>query len=99
MSTIEVKQNHSLTQEEAKSRLAGFEEQLAKYGAKLEWSGSTAELKGMGVSGDAAVTDEVVTVRVKLGILAKAAGVDPERLKGSLEKRLASALSEDQVAT
>jgi len=91
MSTIKVNQSHSLSQEEAKERLGVFESQLSKYGAKLDWKGYSAKIKGMGVSGGAEVTGDNVEVTVKLGMMAKAAGVDAERLKGSIAKRLEEA--------
>ena len=91
MSTVEVVQPHKVSLEDAKVRLASFEQQLGKVGAKLEWSGPKAEIKGMGVSGDVTYTPADVKVRVELGWMAKAAGVDPERLKGAIQRRLAEA--------
>lgn len=93
MSNITVKQTHSLGVEEAKKALAAFEGDIAKFGMKLVWSGSRAELKGTGASGDVLVTAEQVTVNVKLGMVAKMAGVDAKRVEGSLTKRLAAALN------
>ena len=76
----------------AKSALESFAQDIAKFGMKLNWSGNKATLKGTGASGDVTVTDSKVVVTVKLGMLAKAAGVDPKRLEGSIARRLASAL-------
>jgi len=92
MSTIKVKKSHSFSKDEAKTRLASFEEMIGKYGVKLVWSGHRADLKGTGVSGGAVVSDDSVEITVKLGLLAKAAGVDPKRLQGSIEKRLNEAM-------
>ncbi|MCO4772406.1 MAG: polyhydroxyalkanoic acid system family protein [Deltaproteobacteria bacterium] len=94
MSTIKVNQPHALPKDEAKSRLAVFEESLGKYGVKLDWSGHKAKLKGTGVSGGAEVADDNVNITVKLGFLAKAAGVDAGKLEASIKKRLAAAFEE-----
>ncbi len=93
MSTIKVTQAHQLSIDDAKSALSGFEQDLKKYMVKLAWSGPNAELKGTGVSGDVKVTTADVTVTVKLGMLAKAAGVKADLLEKSIAKRLKSALA------
>jgi putative polyhydroxyalkanoate system protein len=92
VSTLTVIQAHALGIEAAKKALAQFEADISKYGMKLIWSGASGELKGTGASGDVKVTETSVTVNVKLGMMAKIAGVDPDKLKGSIEKRLKSAL-------
>lgn len=92
MSTIQVRHPHAHPPAEAKSRLGSFEEDLAKRGAKLVWSGERAEVKGPGVSGHVRVTADAVEVEVKLGMLAKAAGVKADKLQASIEKRLRAAL-------
>lgn len=93
MSTLTVTQAHTLGVEAAKKALSTFEQDISKYGMKLEWKGSNAELKGTGASGDVKVTDKSVTVVVKLGLLAKAAGVKADLLEKSIAKRLAGALT------
>ena len=93
MSDVVVKQAHNLPIDEAKEKMGGFEEMMKKYGVKANWSGSKAVLKGTGVKGGIEVTDTHVTVTLKLGMMAKAVGVDPVRLKASIEKRLGPALS------
>ena len=95
MSTIKVTQGHSLPIDEAKKALGGFEEDLKKYMVKLVWSGANAEIKGTGVSGDVKVTTSDVTVTVKLGMLAKAAGVKADLLEKSIAKRLKAAFPSD----
>lgn len=77
----------------AMGKLASFEELLNKYRVKLEWSGTKAKIKGVGVGGHVAVGDTAVDVEVELGFLAKAAGVDADRLKGSIARRLAEAFA------
>ncbi len=91
MSTIDVRQAHSLGRDEARERLGSLEQMMSKYGVKLEWSGDSAAIKGMAVSGDIHVHDDDVQVMLKLGMMAKAAGVDADRLKGSIERRLKEA--------
>ncbi len=91
MSTITVIQVHNVSTAEARERLAPFREMLAKYSVSLVWQGDNAAIKGTGVSGDVAVTRQDVTVNVKLGFLARAAGVNPEKLKNTITKRLAEA--------
>lgn len=93
MSTIRVQQPHALDPETARARLADFEADLAKRGAKLVWSGDRAEVKGTGVSGHVDVTATSVDVEVKLGMIAKAAGVKADKLEASIAKRLAAALT------
>lgn len=95
MSKIVVQQSHSLSPEEAISKISGFQEMMAKYGVKANWKGHQANLKGLGVSGTIEVTNAAVVVTLKLGMLAKAAGIDSDRLKKSIEKRLGPALTSD----
>lgn len=92
MSTILVRQAHKLSVEDAKKALGGFESDLAQKGVKLVWSGANAEIKGTGVSGGVKVSTSEVSVEVKLGMLAKAAGVKADLLQKSIEKRLSQAL-------
>ena len=94
MSKVVVQQNHSLSPDEAISKISGFQEMMAKYGVKAKWKGHHADLKGLGVSGSIDVSDSEVVVTIKLGMMAKAAGVDANRLKNSIEKRLGPALTE-----
>ena len=61
---------------------------MGKYGVRAIWSGDKATLKGIGVSGGIEVSSSNVKVIVKLGMMAKAAGVDPARLEKSITKRL-----------
>jgi len=91
MAKLEVTQSHSLSPSDAKAKLQGFTEMMGKYGASLAWSGNRAKIKGMGVSGTVDVTGSSVVMNLKLGMLAKAAGVDPVRLEASIAKRLKAA--------
>ena len=93
MATVKVEQAHSLSVDEAKDALKSFASEIAKFGMRLEWSGNSAALKGTGASGDVQVAADRVVVTVKLGMLAKAAGVKADRLEGSIGRRLADALA------
>ena len=93
MSSVHVEQSHSLSVEDAKTALEAFAAEIAKYGMKLDWSGNHAKLKGTGASGEVAVHSDKVTVDVKLGMIARAAGVKADKLEASIAKRLARALA------
>lgn len=93
MSTIDIRHRHTVPAAESRARLAPFEESLGKYGARLDWRGNRAEIKGTGVSGDVRLEDNLVSITVKLGLLAKAAGVDAAKLEGSIRKRLEAAFA------
>ena len=93
MSTVQVDQPHNLGVDVAKQKLSTFADEIKKYGMSLHWKGDEAELKGTGASGNVKVTPNKVTVIVKLGMLAKAAGVKPDKLQDSISKRLAAALT------
>ena len=92
MSKISIQEAHSLSQDDAKSKVSVFEDMVSKYGVKVVWSGYNAAIKGMGISGDIAVTPSDVTVNIKLGMMAKAAGVKAEKLEPSIRRRLVDAL-------
>lgn len=95
MADVVVTQPHSVSLEEAKARIAGFEAMMSKYGVKAAWSGNQAKLKGLGVTGGIDIAPTVVTVNVKLGMMAKAAGVDATKLQGSIAKRLKAAFEDE----
>ena len=98
MSKIVVREAHSLTIAEAKSRVGAFDEFIQKYGARLAWSSDTAaQIKGMGISGDVQIAGDSVTVMIKLGMMAKAVGVDPVKLEGSVRKRLVKAIAGEDL--
>jgi putative polyhydroxyalkanoate system protein len=100
MSTITVNQAHEFSRARARECLGSLEEMMGKYGATLDWEGDEATIKGFGVSGGVTVMDDCVEVVLILGMMAKAAGVDPERLEGSITRRLATAFGpEDDEAS
>ena len=91
MADINITEAHALGAAEARNKIADFEEMMAKYGVKASWSGNKAKLKGMAAKGSIDITDTAVTVVVKLGMMAKAAGVDPVKLEASIRKRIRAA--------
>ena len=94
MSTVQVEHSHTMSVADAKKALGAFEEHVrSKYGTKINWSGNQAELKGPGVSGSIVVTEAKATITLKLGMLAKAAGVKPDLLRESIQKRLVQAFA------
>jgi putative polyhydroxyalkanoate system protein len=94
MSTIDIRHRHTFSAADSRPRIAQFEETLQKYGARLDWRGNVAEIKGTGVSGDVRLEDKQVSITVKLGMLAKAVGIDAARLEASIRKRIEAAFAE-----
>jgi putative polyhydroxyalkanoate system protein len=92
MATISIVEPHTHLPEEAKRRVQLFEDQLDKWRMKATWKGLNAELSGTGASGSIVVGPKEVKVEVKLGFLAKAAGIDPLRAEASIRKRLRQTL-------
>ncbi|MBT8470772.1 MAG: polyhydroxyalkanoic acid system family protein [Deltaproteobacteria bacterium] len=91
MADVRVTQSHTVSHDDAKQKLGSFEDMMKKYGVSANWSGSHADLKGTGVKGAIDITDSDVRVELKLGMLAKAAGIDPDRLRKSIGRRLKEA--------
>ena len=91
MSTITVVEAHNKNADDIKAGLTQFEEMFAKYMVKMEWSGHKASLSGP-VSGSIDIRSTELEVKIKLGMMAKMAGIDPVRLEGSIRKRLRTAL-------
>ncbi len=94
MAEIKVVEAHGTDVDNAIQLISSFEEMMKKYGVKVNWSGSKADIKGMGVSGDIVVDETNACVRLKLGMMARAAGVDAKRLEASIKKRLVAAFSQ-----
>ncbi len=96
MAEVRVTEAHTLGVDGARAKIAEFEQMLAKYGVSPKWKGSSAVLKGMGVSGSIDLSDTAATVVVKLGMMARAAGVDPVKLEASIKKRLKAAFNPEE---
>lgn len=88
---IVVVEKHMGTPDEARDKIASFQEMLDKYGVKPSWKGNHAKLKGLGVKGTIDIDDENVRVELSLGMMAKAAGVKADKLENSIRKRLKKA--------
>ena len=91
MSTIKVVEPHNKSADDIKSGLSQFEEMFSKYMVKIVWNGHRASLSGP-VSGSIDIRQQELEVKIKLGMMAKMAGIDPQRLEGSIRKRLRTAL-------
>lgn len=95
MAEINITEPHALGAAEAKKKIADFEEMMGKYGVKANWSGNKATLKGMAAKGSIDISDTAATIVIKLGMMAKAAGVDANKLEASIRKRLKAAFGTD----
>ena len=95
MAKVKVSEAHGTDPESAIQLIASFEEMMQKYGVKVSWNGHHADIKGMAVSGEITVDTTHMTVTLKLGMMARAAGVDAKRLEGSIRKRLVAAFQGD----
>jgi putative polyhydroxyalkanoate system protein len=94
VSDVRVEKAHQLSIEAAKKALEPFGAELeSKYGLKLVWNGARADLKGTGASGAVEVSASKVIVSVKLGMLAKAAGIKADKVQASIDKRLSAVLA------
>ena len=98
MSEIKVSQPHNVSADEARRKVQEFEQMVQKYGVSSSWSGNQATLKGTGVSGSIAIGPRSVDVVVKLGMMAKAFGVDAAKLEASIRKRLKAAFEGEGAA-
>lgn len=98
MANVQVSEPHNCTAEEAVTKIGEFEAMMTKYGIKSTWNGTSAKLKGTGVSGTIAVDASHCNINLKLGMLARAAGVDATRLEGSIRKRLQAAFGTAEEA-
>jgi len=93
MSQVNVKVTHQKDPNSIRDQIGSFEEMLNKYHVQIKWEGNRAELKNPAISGHIDITDEHVEVQIKLGMMAKAMGINAEKLTGSIRKRLEAALA------
>ena len=92
MSTIKVEQGHDLSIEDARARVEAFGQDMKeRFGLSMTWDGNRARLEGIGASGDVEVRSDAVVVAIKLGMMAKVAGIKADRVEASVTKRLKSA--------
>jgi putative polyhydroxyalkanoate system protein len=95
MSRIEVHHEHDLDRAQARLRIGAIEDKLGQYGIRLTWKGDEATIKGVGVSGSVVLSEGRVDLVLKLGMIARAAGVDADRLRGAILKRMAQAFGDE----
>jgi|GEM_PF-490665 len=97
MSAITLRHEHALGRDEARKRVALFEQKLDEYGVRAVWQGDRADIVGTGFSGTLELGDGFVEVVVKLGFLARRV-VDVARLESAIRKRLELAFGDDPPA-
>ncbi|MEK1904743.1 MAG: polyhydroxyalkanoic acid system family protein [Pseudomonas sp.] len=90
MSRITVERSHSLGRESAREKAEALAERLAReYDVKYRWVGDTLEFKRSGADGSIEVSDELVRVSLKLGLLLSALGGTIKReIEETLDKHL-----------
>jgi putative polyhydroxyalkanoate system protein len=90
MPDIRVTHPHELPVDEARRRLSGFADLLGKYGVRLDWRGSVAEVAGVpGVSGRIEIHPAEIRVNVHVSRMITLMGLDPVKLEGTVRRRLA----------
>jgi putative polyhydroxyalkanoate system protein len=86
MSEIKIDRPHKLGSEEAKKRFVGVAARLKeRYGIVLEWQGLSATFKGSGFTGDVLVSDDRISIKLKLGILVRAFA---NKIRESIERQV-----------
>ena len=86
MSDIKIERPHKLGSAEAKKRFAGIEAKLReRYGVSIEWRGLSATFKGTGVTGDVLVSDDHISITLKLGFLVRPFAA---RIRESIERQV-----------
>lgn len=93
MSQVNVRVTHQKDPSSIRAQIGSFEEMLNKYAVKINWNGNKAELKNPAISGHIDIGDDYVEVQIKLGMMAKAMGINAEKLSGSIRRRLEEALA------
>ncbi|UFH49152.1 polyhydroxyalkanoic acid system family protein [Pseudomonas sp. KNUC1026] len=91
MSQITVERQHTLGREVARERAGKLVEKLqSKYDMQAEWEGDTVELKRSGITGQVAITETLVRVEIKLGMmLSMMGGMVEAEINKALDKYLA----------
>ena len=91
MAKVQVREAHQKPADDVKAGIAELETMMSKYMVSIDWNGHNATLSGP-VNGEIKITDHDIYVEIKLGMMAKMAGIDAKRLEGSIRKRLRNAL-------
>jgi putative polyhydroxyalkanoate system protein len=91
MSTIRIERNHTLGEEVVRDRVAQIEPMLEqKYGVRLAWRGTDADVQGRGVKGTVRITGESVSINLKLGLVVRPFS---GKIRSAMESRIDEALS------
>jgi putative polyhydroxyalkanoate system protein len=70
MATIHIKRAHKLSREEVKEKVERLVDDLkTKLGVNCHWEGDSLKLKRPGASGTIDLGDEVIDVKIKLGVM------------------------------
>lgn len=93
MSYVQVRVPHQKDPASVRAQIGSFEEMLNKYAVKITWNGNKAELKNPAVSGEIDIGADYIEVKIKLGMMAKAMGINADKLSGSIRRRLEEALA------
>jgi putative polyhydroxyalkanoate system protein len=91
MADIEIERSHNLGLEELRKRLGTLEEKMQeRYGAKMQWRGDQADIKGPGFSGTLNLGETRVAVALKLNfVMRPLAGKIREAMEKQVDKALA----------
>jgi putative polyhydroxyalkanoate system protein len=91
MADIDIERNHKLGLQELRRRLGTLEEKLQeRYGAKVQWRGDEADIKGPGFTGTLHLAEERVAVALKLNfVMRPLAGKIREAMEKQVDKALA----------
>lgn len=90
MSRITVERSHSLGRAAAREKAEALAQRLAsEYDVKFRWAGDTLEFKRSGADGTIDVSDDLVRVNLKLGLLLSAlSGTIKREIEDTLDKHL-----------
>ena len=93
MALIYLKRDHTVPKEEARAKVDEFASRFAdRFKVKHAWDGDILRFKGGGASGLFALGEEVVYVKVKLG-------VHLAPMKNKIEKEIVAVLDKVQAKT
>lgn len=90
MSRITIERSHSLGRAAAREKAEALAQRLAsEYDVKFRWAGDTLEFKRSGADGTIDVSDDLVRVNLKLGLLLSAlSGTIKREIEDTLDKHL-----------
>ncbi|MBD9482848.1 polyhydroxyalkanoic acid system family protein [Pseudomonas sp. PDM14] len=90
MSRITIERSHSFGRAAAREKAEALAQRLAsEYDVKFRWAGDTLEFKRSGADGTIDVSDDLVRVNLKLGLLLSAlSGTIKREIEDTLDKHL-----------